>query len=543
MQTASVLESVPFQRSHDDHTPLLACVRHRFGEVVGSGVPLFTTDAPWLWQQFIAALPEGLKPTYACRACQRFVETYGGLVAINERGVVAPAMWPVAGPGVFNEAIFTLHEAVGAAKVTGVFLATEKVWGLPQNHDKIRGCDWQHFAVTPPASMVRAWSVLKTSDQAMAEKLEDFKMLDRALAEFPIETAQKVHTLLTTGHLQRSEKCIGVAEWFLKLQQARAATKYDRRRENLTWKAVATAPAGFCHVRSGMIGTLLEDVQVGLDFAVIKARFDEKMHPLQYLRPQAPPSAGNIAQAEKVVQELRAAGALDRRFARIEDLETLWTPKAIPERLAKGGVFEHLTPAKTKGKVSDTDAPPVVMTWRKFQAQVLGTADRIEFLVPHGHNNYIAMTAAANPEAPPIIQWDSIEKRNTVAWYVYNGGTPPEHWGLASGQWCEVSALTLLPPMWHGGKAAHQGEGAILILKGARDLPHQRGGGMFVENLRSEFHGVRRTLEAYFLGAAIAGKEESSACGYDLRKGGQWNCTIRVTFNGIRTSYRLDRWD
>ena len=35
----------------------------------------------------------------------------------------------------------------------------------------------------------------------------------------------------------------------------------------------------------------------GYETQDIKARFDAKMHPLQYLRPQAAPSEGNIAQA------------------------------------------------------------------------------------------------------------------------------------------------------------------------------------------------------------------------------------------------------
>lgn len=53
-----------------------------------------------------------------------------------------------------------------------------------------------------------------------------------------------------------------------------------------------------------MIGTLLDDIASGMSFDSVSRRFAEKMHPLQYQRPQAAPSAGNIAQAEKIVEKL-----------------------------------------------------------------------------------------------------------------------------------------------------------------------------------------------------------------------------------------------
>ncbi len=89
-----------------------------------------------------------------------------------------------------------------------------------------------------------------------------------------------------------------------------------------------------------MIGTLMEDIQAGLRFAEVKAKFDAKMDPLLYQRPQAAPSAGNIAQAEKVVQALASAGALQRRFARLKDIQALWT-RRVSRCPPSGGVFAH----------------------------------------------------------------------------------------------------------------------------------------------------------------------------------------------------------
>lgn len=161
------------------------------------------------------------------------------------------------------------------------------------------------------------------------------------------------------------------------------------------------------------------------------------------------------------------------------------------------------------------------------------------------HGSFIALITAMDPEAPPILQWDREGKRNPVSWYVYNGGSPARRWNLESSTWVSVTAITGLPSAWDAeNPLRHQGDGAILLLEGARDTTHTRSGGFFTESLRSEYHAIRRTLEAYMLLATIAGKDEATACGYDLRKGGLMNASVRVTSGSrLRQQYLIDRWD
>ncbi len=81
-----------------------------------------------------------------------------------------------------------------------------------------------------------------------------------------------------------------------------------------------------------MIGTLLEDLTAGLPFAQIKAKFDAKMDALNYQRPAAAPAAGNIARAEKIIAKLKTEGSLDRRFARLDEIQKLWVPASSKGR-------------------------------------------------------------------------------------------------------------------------------------------------------------------------------------------------------------------
>ena len=93
----------------------------------------------------------------------------------------------------------------------------------------------------------------------------------------------------------------------------------------------------------------------------------------------------------------------------------------------------------------------------------------------------------------------------------------------------------------------YSGTGAttvFFILSGAYDVRYTSGAGFFPETLRSEYHGIRATIEAYARTAVIAGKDEATACGIGLSKGsGEWNHLFRVTSKGAAVTYRLDRWD
>jgi hypothetical protein len=285
-----------------------------------------------------------------------------------------------------------------------------------------------------------------------------------------------------------------------------------------------------------MIGTLLEDIAAGLSFEVAARRFAEKMHPLQYQRPQAAPSAGNIAAAEKLVEQFGIARSLERRFARLDELETVWGPVA-ESAPAPGGVFGHIKPKESAPRASMV-APAQPITWVKFAATVLPEARRIELNVPT-HGAFSALLTAVHPDAPPILQWDLPERRNPVSWYQYVGGSSARSWGLQPGTWAKVNAITLRPAMWYGANFEHQGKSALLIVDGAKDSRTDQGNGLFPETLKAELRAVRSTIESFSKVATIHGAAEASACGLIVPA-----AVLRVTNqHGVVTAYHVDRWD
>lgn len=546
MHLASEPHAFPAVPSDEDrqYTQLLQNIRDTFrGAVMDGQTPLFTT-APLadLWERFLVHLPPERRQHYNCNACKSFVRRYGSLVVITPEGKQIPALWnPTSAPPFFRAAVDAMHFLVNVAPITGVFLASEREWGTKTDAVPEPPYEWHHMAVTPPDALVYR-DVLLNAGQAMAKKREEYAVLLRGLADFSIDTVRTARHLLTTGALQRSEKCLGIVDWLIALHEARGGVRATRDR--LTWRAVATAPTGYCHVRNTVVATLLEDIAKGTTFTQLQRRFNEKMDPLHYQRPQAAPAAGAIKQAEQIVSKLLSAKALDRRYAKLADIQTIWTPRPPKAPAPTPGVFGHIAPkgaSKEPSPKFQVDGGRI--TWARFQETVLPSAQAIELHVLPGHGGYSAMVTAVNPEAPPILQWDRPEARNPVSWYFHARDSTANKWNLTPYTWVKVTAVAFAPNMWSDPNAfPQQGKKVFFLLQGCRDKYNTTGGGFFPEYLRSEYHSIRSVMEAYASAAAISGRDEASACGVALVDGKAWNCSIRVTVDNTTTSYILDRW-
>lgn len=382
---------------------------------------LYQVRVDGLWDLYLNNLPEDGRFVYDCRACKHFIERYGNLVIIDENGNVESILWDADVPSYFQKSVNAMwNHVMKAAKVSNVFISDVKTLGTPETGV------WTHLHVDLPREMVNN-SRVKNAYQLMAEKTEDFKMLLGALNEYPMNVVEQAVALLQTNAMYRSDRVLGVAEWFLKVHKSLQGNMKSYQKTNLIWKAVGEAPNGYCHVKSSMIGTLLDDILEGKSTRVIMARFEEKMNPQNYMRSQSAPTASAIEQAEKLVEKLGIADSLRRRYARFEEVidKTIWMPKGdvidIPAKSVKtGGVFANVVPKDipVQNDIS-LDLPVTTMTWDKFTRTILPGAQKIEARIDNP-NRFMAMVTEAVPGSENILQWD-----NPFSWY-YHGGIDGE---------------------------------------------------------------------------------------------------------------------
>ncbi|MGG1147087.1 hypothetical protein [Bacillus wiedmannii] len=388
-----------------------------FEEAIDGGQKLFTTNLENLYETYLCHLPQESRQNYSCNECRRFINRFGGLVTIDAEGNAQSAMWDVeAVPPFFKRAVLAMKNLVESSTVNGVFLSEETRLGTPKTGK------WTHLSVDMPRHM-QFRDMLKTAGQAMAQKREEKNMLINALTSYTLEDVEQALALIQSETMYRADKVYDIARWFKKVMVERENGATAMQKRNIVWKAVATAPTGFTHIRSGMLGTLLDDIQDGLSARVISARFAEKMNPENHMRSQSAPTANAIFEAEKIVAKLGIEPSLQRRYARFGELpHFLWMNNDTVNRLkgeqARGGVFGHLTPReKTQSNVMTL--PTSVMTWEKFQRTVMPTADKMEVLVDNP-NRLMALVTAMDKTAPNILRWD-----NTFSWY-YHGGIDGE---------------------------------------------------------------------------------------------------------------------
>lgn len=521
-------EQIPDNSNYD---PMLRELQGNFVSL-DAQEPLFTTDAGGLWEAYLGAFPDPeSRQHHTCNACRRFVEAYGGL-AIIVNGRVEPAIWHSIVHPLYERPVATMAGIVRKAKITGVFLTSKPVLGTPETGP------WHHFALCVPSQRLYRAGV-KTASQAMAEKLEDYRNLSRALPEFSLATLRAACALLESRALYRSDKVLGMAKWLLQLKIEQHAFA-GKIRNNILWEAVAKAPAGFCHPRSSMIGTLLEDIESGLPFEDISRKFAEKMSPLQYQRPSADPSEGTIKAATVAFAQLGLESALQRRHATVDDVTCwLWRPAKEPETKTRG-VFDHLSKKNVKETV--LRAPATIMTAVKFLETVAPNASAMEVLVPE-RGPFVALTTAVDPNAKPIIQWDRENCRNPVSWYLYASGSTARAFSLEpAGAYHPVVGLTPLPAHWTQ-KSPNFGPSMVVVIEGARDT-WQPGLALFPEVLMADLKPYRGVIEAHSNSAKMVTIAAPNAAGLLFNSSTPATpLRLRVRIDSLWQSFAIDRWD
>lgn len=404
-------------RKNDNYKEFENSIINRFNSVANKENPLFITDAKDLWDIYLSNLPEEGRQHYNCNCCRHFIERYGSLAVVNENGEIESALWTEDVPKFFGVSCEKLKDAVSKSRIKNVFISDDKTLG-----NTVTGI-WSHIHVIMPKNMVNT-SRIKNAYQLMAEKLEDRRMLNEALQEYSLDNINQAVNILNSESLYRGENCLGIAKYFQSIHNDRNKCKSSRIKENITWVYVAKAPSGFAHIKSSMIGTLLDDIKEGLTFESIRRRFAEKMNPSNYMRSQSAPTEGNIEQAEKIVEKLGITESLRRRYATFEEIPYfIWkNNQNVKGNVSseKTGVFSNIIP-KGKAVVSsnNVDLPATVMTWDKFKRTVLPTAENIEIKV-EDFNRLMALVTAANETSENILQWD-----NPFSWY-YHGGIDAE---------------------------------------------------------------------------------------------------------------------
>lgn len=449
---------------------------------------------------YLNTFDDGLTDTrkeHDCTACREFMRQWGNLAFIDNLGNVIPAYWDaeLATPG-YQAAVAYLEQHVAGHRIDGVAYSETNELG------SVNCGGFDHFGIILDAGTVKVPNgSLQTALALEAIKGEHFKTLRAALDEYAPVYLQQVMQLIKTEKLNNAAEFEGQVQFLLttheRLKAARKISKENAR--NLLWRIVAETNPAYCTPRSSVIGSLLDALIAGENVNSAVADFNERTRPEKYRRPVAAPTAGNVARAEKLFEQLNLAPALERRIALLAEVPTIWAPKeSAAQAKSEGGVFGHLETKDQKRKRPVKELPAINagdISYAKFQRTVLPDAKKLELYITGGAQPFGCLVTAVNEKAQPLFKWDSLEKRNPVSFYVHVKGERGMNFGLDEREFVEVKGITRMPWLFNA-KGDDLNEGVFFVLDEAEDASTDTLA-IFPQDLRHELHEVRSTIEAF----------------------------------------------
>lgn len=507
------------------------------------GATLFETDANDLWKTYLRAFPTHRRQSHNCHACRRFIEQFGHLATIDQWGDIVPAFWARHWPHgtEYADPFSKLYERVARAKIVRPWTTRLDVWGQP-----ITG-PWRHLHALRPQNFPAFTDRTREPHQWAAERVTGFASVRNALKTYAREHLDLAVAMLRERDDWKAANVIGPAEWLHTLACTLETASDNIRRDNLTWRAIYSAPEGFLHPRSTMIGTLLDDLAAGYTLERARERFDLKMNPTRYRRPTAAPENATIDKAERLIDALDARSSLFRRFALLSDIDPnrfLWKQSGEPAPgsvLLKRGPFSHLR----QKQATEPSTSPRTMTWEKFLRTILPQCKQLQVRVPTS-GPFSSLVTEGVPNSEPLLLWDLKSNRNPFSWYFWN--RPPataEQFGLTAGLWSTVLGVTLRPDLWtliHRREAP--GRGAFLVIEDAHESKNP-GLCLFPAFMRSELHGIASVIERHSNEGRLEliPRSVAQASGLMLQEGATWDIELRAWIDGRPSHIRLDRWD
>lgn len=374
-----------------------------------------------LYEGYLAAFPEGTNPIFKtktehdCSCCKGFIRRVGGVVSI-ENGKVS-TVWDLAAKRAappYNTVAEALRQMVLDSGVDDLFCVAKKEtqFGAQISHSMskdLRALTWNHLYTGPIPEARRSL----TPDAVRGNYRTTAQVFERGLKELEPSAIETVLALIDANNLYRGEEHKAAVVAFKAAQDAYRSLASAEARALFVFEN-ANGPAS--RFRNTVIGTLVQDLSEGDEGGLEKAvaSFESKVAPSNYKRTSAPITPAMIRKAMETIQELGLEPALERRFARIEDVsvnDVKWVD-AQTKPLMKAGLEGLLLAAVKPARTAPPTDGVAQIGLDAFMQDVLPTATELELFLKGQHlGNLVSLTAPVHPEPKQLFKWT-----NDFAW-------------------------------------------------------------------------------------------------------------------------------
>ena len=377
---------------------------------------LVNVDRDKIWEIYLNSFEDPIiRQEHNCNFCKSFMRQYSGLFVIDAQ-YVRHSMWDFDLTNVdlkYHAAVKAIKAYVHSLPISNVFYNSFVKLGTSENIDLVKNVRWEHFSlICPNFSKVRREDEIPTKQ---AEKRNNKEMLERSLDKISESAIDVVLDLIAQNSIYRGQEFKSLIIEFQKIQKE--AEKIPAvLKQNYYWLKSQTLSPAISSIKNSAIGTLLVDVSEGMELDAAVRSFESKVAPMNYKRPTAVVSTKMIEEARKTLEELGALNSLNRRYAKMSDID-INNLIFVDRSQSTDDFFDVLKKDVNASIDPKTFSKVEVMSMEDFIVKVIPTSKSVKLLLQNTHlPNFFSLITANDPNSKQLFKWD-----NHFSW-AYTGG-------------------------------------------------------------------------------------------------------------------------
>lgn len=393
-------------------TPFKEAVQKQFAQMVKSGKPLLRTNVTGdaLWAAYLNAFPPGTNPQFRertehdCSCCRHFIKNIGGVVITEGPALIS--IWDIKVGEGYQPVADALANLVKSAEIDNVYLHAERTVGTDKNFEQLISKEirtWDHFFLNLPGEAIARKDAIGTK---LGEFRSTYDVMFRALNEIPMDSIDTVLELIDQNSLYRGTEHKATLSTFKKFKTEFDKIQDLKAKKLFCWTRIKEIPAPVSHIRGSVIGTLLVDLSEGKEMDDAVKAFEAKVAPANYKRPTALVTKAMIAKAKETITEIGLTSALERRYAKVEDIaitDLLFADRSIKKKL-DADVFDEIVPKSSKKNLDKVEEVNI----EDFIKNILPKTTSLEVMVENPHlSRLVSLIAPCDPTAKPLFKWSN----------------------------------------------------------------------------------------------------------------------------------------
>ena len=376
-------------------------------------------DKDEFYQYYLDSYPSGSNEIFRtrrehdCSECRRFIKDIGLVVALKDGKFKSIWDFKVGDNDVYQVVADKLAEYVyNHAVINNVYMYRQSRVGVESNKELDESGKvfvWKHFYADIPDDYIYQKDLLETKRANCRDAADN---MYKTLSEFSLESIDAILELITDDLLYRGNEHKLALETLRKTKVKFDKIRYDKML--FAWENFDISILR--HLRNSSIGTLLKDINNGVDIETAVKKYEEIVAPYNYKRPKAIFTKRMLEDAKKTVEKLGYTESLGRRYATLDDINVNNVLFTNMDASTNTGTIDLFGELEKEAVINPKKIKTTDISIMEFVDNILPNSSSVEVLMEGRHGkNLMSLIAPINGDAPTMFKWD-----NAFSW-AYNG--------------------------------------------------------------------------------------------------------------------------